>query len=93
MEYLRDHLRKHYRSVQSLQGDKVELICHQEALSKIQAEAPTSKTNWALNGVTISPDGTRVIMTNNSNLGNALILSVISTYTIKSRNFTFRKIF
>jgi hypothetical protein len=93
MEYLRDLLRKHHQSVQPLQGDQVELICHQEALSKIQAEAPTSKIKWALNGVTISPDGTRVIITNNSNLGNAPMLSVIYTCIIHSRNFIFMQIF
>jgi DeoR/GlpR family transcriptional regulator of sugar metabolism len=92
MEYLRDLLRKHHQSIQSLQGDQVELICHQEALSKIQAEAPTSKIKWALNGVTIIPDGMTVIIKNNSNLGNALMLSVICTCIIHSRNVIFMQI-
>jgi hypothetical protein len=92
MEYLHDLLRKHYQSVQSLHGDQVELICHQEALSKIQAEAPTSKIKWALNGVEISQDGTRVIMKTNSNLGNARMLSVTCTCVIRSRNLIFMQI-
>ena len=65
--------------MQSLHGDQVELICHQEALSKIQAEAPTSKIKWVLNDVEISQDGARVIMKNNSNFGNACMLSVTCT--------------
>jgi hypothetical protein len=93
MEYLHDLLRKHYQSIQSLHGDQVELICHQEALSKIQAEAPTSKIKWALNGVEISQDRTRVIMKNNSNLGNACMLSVTCTCVIHSRNSIFMRIF
>jgi len=93
MEYLRDLLRKHYQSIQSLHGDQVELICDQEALSKIQAEAPTSKIKWALNGVEISQDGTRVTMKNNSNLGNVCMLSVTCTCVICSRNFIFMQIF
>ena len=92
MEYLHDLLRKHYQSIQSLHGDLVELICHQEALSKIQAEAPTSKIKWALNGVEISQDGRRVVMKNNSNLGNAC-MSVTCTCVIHSRNFIFMLIF
>jgi hypothetical protein len=93
MDYLHDLLRKQYQSIQSLHGDQVELICHQEALSKIQAEAPTSKIKWALNGVEIKQDGTRVIMKNNSNLGNACMLSVARTCVIHSRNFISMQIF
>jgi hypothetical protein len=89
MEYLHDLLWKHYQSIQSLHGDQVELICHQEALSKIQAEAPTSKIKWALNGVEIDQDGTRVMMKNNSNLGNVCMLSVTCTCKIHSRNLIF----
>ena len=88
-EYLRDLLQKHYQSIQSFHGDQVELICHQEALTKIQAEAPTSKIEWALNGVAISQDGMRVIMKNNSNLGNVFKSSEICTCVIRSTNFMF----
>ena len=92
MEYLHDLLRKHYQSIQSHHGNQVELICHQEALSKIQAEAPTSKIKWALNGVQISQDGMRVIIKNNSNLGNACMLSVTCACVIRSRNLIFMQI-
>jgi hypothetical protein len=70
MEYLRHLLRNKYQNFQALQGDQVELTCNQEALHRVHTEAPTSAIKWALNGVNVRPDGTRVIMKNNSNIGN-----------------------
>jgi hypothetical protein len=83
MEYLRYLLRKSHQSSQVLQGHQVELICNQEALGRIQTEAPTSVIKWALNGVNVTLDGMRVFMKNNNNLGNLIILFIVHTQLIQ----------
>lgn len=75
-EYLQNLLRKEHQSLQTLQGTQVELMCHQEALDRVQTEAPTSVTKWDLNGVTVSPDGIRVIIKDNGNMGNVYMLFI-----------------
>jgi hypothetical protein len=83
MEYLRYLLRKSHQSSQVLQGHQVELICHQEALGRIQTEAPRSVIKWALNGVDVNLEGMRVFMKNNSNLGNLITLFTVHTQLIQ----------
>jgi hypothetical protein len=82
MEYLRYLLRNSHQSLQVLQGHQVELVCHQEALGRIQTEAPRSVIKWALNGVDVSLEGKRVVMKNNSNLGNLITLFIVYTQLI-----------
>jgi hypothetical protein len=50
------------------------MTCHQEALGRILTEAPTAVIKWALNGVDVDLDGTRVVMKSNKNLGNLITL-------------------
>lgn len=76
-KYLQNLLRRKHQSLQALQGDRVELTCNQEALEIVRTEAPTSIIKWALNDVDVSPDGIRVIMKNNSNIGNVYLLFIV----------------
>lgn len=81
MEYLRYLLRSNHQGFQVLQGQQVELTCHQDALRRIQNEAPTSVIKWSLNGVDVSQEGTRVVMNHNKNLRN-LILYIVHTHNL-----------
>lgn len=81
-EYLRYLLRKSHQTSQVLQGQQVELICDQEALSRIQTEAPTSVIKWALNGVDVNLKETRAFVKNNNNLGNLITLFIVHTQPI-----------
>ncbi|XP_069687396.1 uncharacterized protein [Periplaneta americana] len=67
-EYLRDTLQRTHQSLYATEGDKIELTCRQEAVSKVLNEAPTSTIKWALNGLHINPDKKRILLKNNSNL-------------------------
>jgi hypothetical protein len=69
-KYLRNLLREKHQSLQALQGEQVELNCHEEAVQRVQTESPMSVIKWALNGVKVRPDGMRVTIENSSNLGN-----------------------
>lgn len=82
-EYLRYLLRKSHQSSQVHQGREVELICHQEALGRIQTEAPTSVIKWALNGVDVNLNETRVFVKDNNNLGNLITLFIVHKQPIQ----------